>query len=468
MSKFKCCVCGNRFDDDYEECHEFTKHNKNGKPLTSRGLACESCYDDAVCSCDTCDEQYSEGNFYCACGTREVGKFVLRSYHDSASPHFHGDDKVRFGLEMEVQGGFRRQAVALSAAGFSEKDMYAEEDCTVDVEWITRPLLPSEAPEFIRRAVTALRKGGAVVDDDSCGCHHNVDRHALTDEGWGKVCIAVHAFYDKLLKYSGESREAHDFAKEVPGIYEYTNATLAYTLCSENAHNCVAFHKSGVVELRLPGMTMDAEAMVTQFKLYHNLVVNAKQASMNPRNFLSSFGPLDDGMAASLKKVGFKYTLDPPAPVVIIPAPARKGFCDIRVGDTVKLLDSQGVYKVHGIPPGMHDHMLPDRSVNSSKRNCTGSHMVVGIRHPEGSPLPAQDRVILYNQGWYYAGQLSVVTSGDGSELYGKTSGQAAGTMAFIPPQPHESYVDPAARAPQPARAVAVAQPPTRRRRVCA
>ena len=468
MSNVKCTACGTRYDDEDEGRDDVVMHNAKGKRLQREARLCGSCYDAAE-ECETCDYLYLEGHFHCECGSREVGKFVLRSYHSDLSPRFKGDSRVRFGLEMEVEGDFRRQAMARTAAGFGESDVYAEEDCSVDVEWVTRPLLPAEAPAFIRRAVTALKKGGAVVAKESCGCHHNVDRHALSDEGWGKVCIAVDTFYPELFKFSGSNRESHYACRSV--LPPSVRPAIALMMHGSEGHSCVNTRKSGLVEIRLPAMHMDAETMVSQFKLYHNLVVNAGNPGMDPRNFISSFGPLDDGMKSVLKKIGFDYSTDPPVPQVVVEAPVRQGFWDIRVGDAVKLLDSAGVYKKHGIPPEMQSNLLEDRSPNSNKRNSSGEYMVTGEQSTR-TPLHAQRRFVLHGQGWYYAGQLVVVKSGDSSQLWEKVSGQTAGPMAFNPPVPHEAYKATPVVAVVGAQASQAAtpevQPRTRRRRACA
>jgi hypothetical protein len=345
---------------------------------------------------------------------------------------------------MEVEGDFKRQAKALTSAGLNQTDLCAEQDGSVDVEWITRPLTAAEGPVFLRKAVKALAAGGAEADRKSCGCHHNVDRFALDDGGWGRACLAVDHFYDDLFKFSGRHRSANYARKH--NVHPHTTAGQALAACKagREKYSCVAFHKPDLVELRLPGMSVDPAVMVTQFKMYSNLIRNSANPGMNSRHFLSSFGPLDDEMEAVLKKLGIKYSKEPPAPLAPpAPPPPRKGFWDIRVGDLVEFMTPAAVYQYHGIPPELQNSLMDGSTNELYRQHIHETLTVCGVREDwyGGGVLEASRYLDLEywqdNSRSTCVGHLRVVYSGDGSQLYGEATGLRAAPPAMRALKPH-------------------------------
>jgi hypothetical protein len=419
----KCRRCGDRIDIENEPCTSIYPYTVKGKLMTTRVYFCNIC-EDHLDDCGECGETFYPGLTLCKCG-KPSGKFVLRDYHSGDSPKFKGDAQVRFGLEMEVGGGFQKQNKALTAAGFTEADVYAEKDSTVDVEWITRPLGVAEAPEFIRRIVTALAKGGACAsgeDDDgndlSCGCHHNVDLHALNKEGWGYAVIAINTFYSELAKFSPDGREYEEYASVIE-VGEDTTPSAALRAAGDEKMVSVSFRKKGLVEFRLPGMSMDPAQMVTQFKLYSNLIQNIPKPGFTPYVFKTAFGPFDDEMTGVLTKLGVNINASMGATAVEPGAP-RRGLWDIRKGDTVRFLSPDEVWKYHGLPEKSQDNLM-DGFTKDLRHSYPGQYKVKRLLSDNGDELapvmPALKRVVLDNGVTTCVGHLLAWKSGDGSKL---------------------------------------------------
>ena len=281
---------------------------------------------------DECPEGYSpDDGQRVSCIARE-GKFRFFNYHgnpfkDKVKTYMNqptgGETKVtKFGLEMEVEGDFTKQARALTSAGFDERDLYAERDSTVDVEWVTRPMDIETLIPFLRKVTSALRPVAKAFDSrKSCGCHHNVDRHALTDEGWGRVCISISKYLKELRKFSGKHRSSNNFPMD---DHEGVKPQKMLERSSARSKYCAAaFHKQRVVELRIAGMTLNEASLVTQAKIYSNLIANAADSAFDPRgSFESVFGPLDDEMLEVLRR---KEILACPAGMVVPEDPERPG-----------------------------------------------------------------------------------------------------------------------------------------------
>ena len=345
--------------------------------------------------------------------------FPLREYHSELSPKFKGDNKVRFGLELEVNGDHKPQARAMAAAGFTKKDVYSERDSTVDVEWVTRPLTEKEAPEFIRKAVTALVAGGATIDNDSsCGCHHNVDKFALDELGWGRVCIALHVFRDELFRFSGEGRDP-GYAEKIYGISRHSSAREAFSLLETgDHHDCISWYKSKVVELRLPGMSLDPAEMVTQFKLYANLIRNMSSSKADPLDFRKAFGPFDDEMLQVLSAKGL-------GPLTGAKPMSRLGHWDLRKGDTVRVLDSKGTLKYHGVkvPDSVYAPGSEFTVVRVRRDPRAASELLPAYREVEVEDDDGDEETIL-------AYHLLAARSCDGSKLLP----EKPAPLVFLPP----------------------------------
>ena len=303
------------------------------------------------------------------------GNFRFFQYHgnpfkDSVKTYMnepaHGARKVTmFGLEMEVEGDFKAQARALTAAGLNERDLYAERDSTVDVEWVTRPMDIETLVPFLRKVSNALRPVAKAYDSrKTCGCHHNVDRHALDEDGWGKVCIAVSKYFKELRKFSGKHRSEGNFPIDP---HEGKTPRKMHEVCkSKGKYSAAAFHKSRVVELRIAGMTLNEASLVTQSKLYANLVRNAGEKGFDPRgDFQTVFGPLDDEML----NVCYRKEIIPCPPGMEVPEdPERPGrkrrtACALPEG---RVLASQWDFIVDDVLEVIHPDEMDDRFGNCS------------------------------------------------------------------------------------------------------
>ena len=442
MSEEKCSYC--RGQCESKSAFRFLGYTVQGKLRDTKTTLCPSCAANYSISwvCEKCGKRAVSGTVYCKCGRVKKHSFHYREYHSRSSPRFKGDREIRFGLELEVCGRFEPQALALTQAGFTEKSIFAEHDCSVDVEWITRPLTAAEAPGFIRRAVTALAAGGAHTRDNSCGCHHNVDKHALNTEGWTGVCAAIAHSYSELSKFSTKDRHLDNYAVKPQGS---TPGAMYRDSNNGNKYSAVAMHKENLIELRLPGMSLDPDQMVTQFKLYSNLVANAGKPGFDYLDFSSAFGPIDDGMSAVLKKLNIAHRVGvgvtTPA-IPMAPPPRRRGFWDVRVGDLVRVMTPAEIYRCHGIPVEEQPSLL---SFMPRYRQYLGKTMeVTELLTPNflGKLFPACKEVAVAGVDTsFYTGELAVEYSGDGSIPYAQLPGVEGGPLVLTPPKAHAKAV---------------------------
>ena len=148
-----------------------------------------------------------------------------------------------------------------------------------------------------------------------------MDKHALSDEGWGNVCIAVSKYFKDLRKFSGKHRRGDYFP--IDGHDGRTPAKMYDSCRSKGKSSACSFGKPRVCEFRIAGMTLNESSLVTQSKLYANLVRNAADSKFDPRaDFVTVFGPCDDEMLEVLYR---KEIIPPPAGVAVPEDPERPG-----------------------------------------------------------------------------------------------------------------------------------------------
>ena len=176
-----CQSCADDYSNWCQDCE--IQHTGNAYYVEDRhGSYCENCIQNAN-YCDDCDEYYMDG-----CLDHSNGRSV-HDYSYRPDPIFHSTDKderLFFGMEIEVEAGVRRSDASEYASKLEEYDLaYLKHDGSLNCgfEIVTHPMThdfyKNEAQEFWNTLETLRTRDDVRVrswDTGTCGVHIHISR----------------------------------------------------------------------------------------------------------------------------------------------------------------------------------------------------------------------------------------------------------------------------------------------------
>jgi hypothetical protein len=182
-----CESCADRRSYFCDSCEE---RNSSGTSYVSDRSEhwCEGCLNDTYW-CDDCEEYNADGCDRCAEDTDGHGNRLIHDYSYRPDAIFHSTDKnerLFFGLEIEVEGWDSKSASALHAYQLESMDLaYLKNDGSLDngFEIVTHPMshdfFKNEASDFWSVIEDLRSKNGMRVkswDTRTCGLHIHISR----------------------------------------------------------------------------------------------------------------------------------------------------------------------------------------------------------------------------------------------------------------------------------------------------
>ena len=169
----------------HSECFNCNDCDRNlSGDMYSGDDLCEDCYSDSYSYCEDCDESYNS-NDYSICP--DCSGVKLYSYSYKPEPVFFGsvpEDKLYFGMELEMSGGDRADLVNKSYELFGDM-VYCKKDGSVasGFELVTHPINAREFNTLFNadNLKELSRMGGRSWDSNyECGIHISLSKLAFT------------------------------------------------------------------------------------------------------------------------------------------------------------------------------------------------------------------------------------------------------------------------------------------------
>ena len=185
-----CGSCTDYYAAWCDSCNEYTSGSTNYVSDRSESY-CENCIQDCY-YCEDCDEWNAEGCDSCD-GDSVGGTRLVHDYSYRPDPIFHStkpDERLFFGLEIEVEANVDRGASALHAYQLEEADLaYLKNDGSLDhgFEIVTHPMshefFKQDATQFWKVLEDLRSKNSIRVkswDTRTCGLHIHISRSGFS------------------------------------------------------------------------------------------------------------------------------------------------------------------------------------------------------------------------------------------------------------------------------------------------
>lgn len=306
-----CEECRDRMESDGEIsqcecCGEW--YEGDGTVSDTNGMVlCESCYDNHYVTCADCgsfirtyDAHYSDddGENYCDdCWEDHKEPKHLYGYHEYGAFHFIGNDRDKFGLELETDTEDRsnqRDYVEDLWDHFEDKFFYMAQDGSLNlggshsgVEIITMPCdFDYHMNEFPWEQITEIAKRHDYRSHDAgtCGLHVHVSRTAFGDTyeeqdlTAAKICVLMDRHWAKISKFS-RRRNFEYCAKLNADIKEYDSEDDAVEKAKSRAvghYRALNLCNSNTVEFRVFRGTLNVNTIKATIQFVKNMVEYAK------------------------------------------------------------------------------------------------------------------------------------------------------------------------------------------------
>lgn len=295
-----CRDCYARCDD----CEELV-HRDNVYHSDDNVTLCEDCFEARWLYCEDCgdlvhadDARYDSGSYYCEdCYNDNQRSDSIHEYSYKPTPAFYGggDDGRHYGVELEVDGGDDRDALAYDLSNRDE--IYCKYDGSLDcgVEIVTHPCTLDyhvNGIDWDGICDTARGYGFLSHDTTTCGLHVHASR-GLLGAGFeeqeltlAKILLLFNRHWDKLARFSRRSESRLRRWASKPDVYVTPDDTLTEILDKANlakrydrdsAVNCFP---RDTVEFRLFRGTLKPDTILASIQLADTVIAYCKRMSV--------------------------------------------------------------------------------------------------------------------------------------------------------------------------------------------
>jgi len=242
---------------------------------------CQSCYDDDYTRCSDCgsvinydDAYYTSGDEsdhdypYCyRCYHNHENHTSIHDYYYKPEPIFYGDDKLYYGVELEIDRGGEDDENAdclLDTANYCKEHMYIKHDSSIDdgFECVSHPMtleyhknnMPWE--RILRNAVSM---GYRSHQAETCGLHIHINRSGLGytyDEQEctiAKILYFYEKFWDEILRFSRRTAsQAERWARRYGGgLINPSESLIRAKRSGFGRYMAVNLENTNTVEMRI-------------------------------------------------------------------------------------------------------------------------------------------------------------------------------------------------------------------------
>lgn len=256
---------------------------------------CDSCNDlvhcDNACSNDNgtyCESCYREEE-----EEEEENDGRIMSHDYKPSPIFHGESKLQYGLEIEVDDtpcDKSPESLARKLHGTTLLDYYPKHDgsLTNGVEFVTHPYslesLTEKKSELIKFCDAIIAEGFRAHDAHTCGLHIHASKAALgIDKGLtiGNIIYLFEKYFDNMLKFSRRSKEelgqwAARYLADYENIEKENPKSLHSKARSANRYHAINLQNSDTIEFRFFRGTLNVNTIFASVQLVDNLIALSK------------------------------------------------------------------------------------------------------------------------------------------------------------------------------------------------
>lgn len=298
-----CNSCVTYFAVICTVCDTLTAVNALYSVRVSDSIVCDSCAEDNVFCCNSCDEAYwNEDSNRCEYCDDRVCDYCFEEHHNHSSMHsysykpdpiFHGstDDYRYMGIELEVDHGNDVNELVddLIAHSDSENLFYLKEDSSLDngAEIVTHPAtLDFHMNKFpwLDILMEVKSHGFKSYDAETCGLHIHVDRRAFGDTysrrdiNLSKLIILFWKHWNKIVKFSRRKfRQLEAFAQQ-----NYTNDKFSIDGLKDakrkDRYSAINTDNHTTIEFRVFRGSLQLETIKATIQFVHLLIniVNTK------------------------------------------------------------------------------------------------------------------------------------------------------------------------------------------------
>ena len=275
-----CSDCGKRY-----------KRSLHYRNLSGGGIVCENCIPHYH-SCNRCgnlfrDSEEMHGDVCNYCwreAERERMANLIHNYSYKPNLHFHGEDKLFMGFELESGNADDEYEMRRSLEELIDEDKEThfifKHDGSIPgigCELVSHPMTLDYHKKYKWNEVFAtLENEGGLEPAHGCGLHIHVNRTATDNWSWHKVDAFVNNYQSFCEMISG---------RRSSGYYRYHDVT-----CNEksyiDAHECyylrrghdtaVNTNNRSTIEFRIFQATFDVEELYARLEFIHALVKHAK------------------------------------------------------------------------------------------------------------------------------------------------------------------------------------------------
>lgn len=226
-------VCDKCFEEKYATCKHCGKSFEKGTMHSHDGeLYCNTCWDECNKPCANCGvrvfgevKKYPDGggSHYCPkCFDKKLEK-PIQNYSFKPDPEFHGDDKLQFGVELEVQcddntdNGDVAKKVRDNSGGIHGL-FYMKSDGSIGYgfEMVSHPFSHQwmiDNKDFFRDHLKLMRDLKCKSSEQgvtSCGMHIHVSKDAWKDTQLLKLMKLFYGSEDAMANFSRRKRSKLD------------------------------------------------------------------------------------------------------------------------------------------------------------------------------------------------------------------------------------------------------------------
>ncbi len=258
---------------------------------------CQSCYDDDYTRCSDCgsvinyDDAYytsddeSEHDYpYCyRCYHNHENNTSIHDYYYKPAPIFYGDNKLYYGVELEVDCGGEDNDNAdclLDTANYYKEHMYIKHDGSIDdgFECVSHPMtleyhknnMPWE--RILRKAISM---GYRSHQAETCGLHIHINRNGLGDTydeqecTIAKILYFYEKFWDEILRFSRRTAsQAERWAKRYGGgLINPSESLIRAKRSGLGRYMAVNLENTNTVEMRIFRGTLKYDTFMATLQL---------------------------------------------------------------------------------------------------------------------------------------------------------------------------------------------------------